>query len=82
MGSGRLRSAKGVAVPDFQSIMRPLLAAYGSGQERPIAEVRLELAREFALTDIELAERLPSGTAKTFPNRVGWAAWSSPALAC
>ena len=54
--------------------MRPLLEEYAGGNERPIADVRAALATQFALTPEELAERLPSGLAKTFDNRVGWAA--------
>ena len=61
-------------VPDFQTLMRPLLEEYATGGERPIAEVRAALASKFALTPEELTERLPSGLAKTFDNRVGWAA--------
>ncbi len=53
--------------------MRPLLDAYSDGAEHPIAEVRERLGSAFELTEEELAERLPSGTAKTFSNRVGWA---------
>ena len=62
-----------MAIPDFQTLMRPLLVAYASGDERPISDVRHELGELFNLTDEELAERLPSGLAKTFDNRVGWA---------
>ena len=54
--------------------MRPLLEEYATGGERPIADVRAALATKFDLTEEELAERLPSGLAKTFHNRVGWAA--------
>jgi restriction system protein len=61
-------------IPDFQTIMRPLLAEYASGAERPIAEARDSLAASFGLTAEELEERLPSGTARKFANRVGWAA--------
>ncbi len=61
-------------VPDFQTLMRPLLEEYAAGDERRIADVRAELATRFELTEDELAERLPSGLAKTFDNRVGWAA--------
>jgi restriction system protein len=60
-------------VPDFQTLMRPLLEEYASGGERPIADVRAALASRFDLTVEELAERLPSGVARTFDNRVGWA---------
>lgn len=61
-------------VPDFQTMMRPLLEEYAAGGERRIADVRLALAAEFELTEEELTERLPSGLARTFDNRVGWAA--------
>ena len=63
-----------MAVPDSQTLMRPLLEEYADGGERPIAEVRAVLGTKFALTPEEFAERLPSGLAKTFDNRVGWAA--------
>jgi restriction system protein len=53
--------------------MRPLVQHFASGSERPIAEVRAALAAVFELTEEDLTERLPSGTAKTFDNRVGWA---------
>jgi restriction system protein len=58
-------------VPDFQTLMRPLLEGYAAGDERRIADVRAELAMQFGLTEDELAERLPSGLAKTFDNE--WA---------
>src|SRR3990172_6657506 len=54
--------------------MRPLLEEYAAGGELPIADVRAALATRLGLTDEELAERLPSGLARTFYNRVGWAA--------
>jgi restriction system protein len=54
--------------------MRPLLNEYAGGDERPIADVREALATKFELDDEDRAERLPSGLARTFDNRVGWAA--------
>lgn len=60
-------------VPDFQTIMRPLLVALDDGQDHAIAAVRAHLAAEFKLTEAEMQEQLPSGRAKTFGNRVGWA---------
>ena len=62
-----------VAVPDFQTLMRPLLEFFAEGDERPIQEAREVLAERFNLTDADLEEMLPSGRAKTFSNRVGWA---------
>ena len=63
-----------MAVPDYQTVMRPLLEEYATGGEQRIADVRGVLATRFELTEEELAERLPSRLAKTFDNRVGWAA--------
>jgi restriction system protein len=60
-------------VPDFQTVMRPLLSLLDDGRERPVAELRSALAREFNLSAADLEEELPSGRAKTFANRVGWA---------
>jgi restriction system protein len=54
--------------------MRPLLEEYSAGGERQIADVRAALGTRFGLTEAELAERLPSGLARAFDNRVGWAA--------
>jgi restriction system protein len=62
-----------VAIPDFQTLMRPILAQLQDGQPRAIADVRIALVSEFGLTEEELAQELPSGRAKTFQNRVGWA---------
>jgi restriction system protein len=70
---GGTDTVRPVAVPDFQTLMRPLLATLEDGGEHSISEVRMRLSREFALTTTDLAEELPSGRARTFPNRVGWA---------
>jgi len=62
-----------VAVPDFQSLMRPVLMVLDNGTERSIKSIRADLAEHFDLTPQELEERIPSGRAKTFQNRIGWA---------
>jgi restriction system protein len=61
-----------MAVPDFQTLMRPVLEEYAAGGERRIADVRAGLAARFELTEEDLAERIESGQ-PTFQNRVGWA---------
>jgi restriction system protein len=61
-------------VPDFQTLMRPLLALTEDGTEHNIADLRDALAVEFGLTEDDLAERIPSGRVTTLQNRVGWAA--------
>ena len=53
--------------------MRPLLELHADGDEKTQPELRDALARQFELTEEDLAERLPSGTARTFVNRVAWA---------
>lgn len=62
-----------MSIPDFQTLMRPLLELHADGTERTQEELRDALASEFELTEDDLAERLPSGTARTFLNRVAWA---------
>ena len=54
--------------------MLPILRLAGDGQEHRFRGSAVEtLATEFAITDEERAELLPSGTAPLFDNRVGWA---------
>jgi restriction endonuclease Mrr len=50
--------------------MRPLLALHADGNEKTQAGLREVLATEFSLTAEELDERIPSGLANTFANRV------------
>lgn len=60
-------------VPDFQTLMRPVLALHAGGGRRGRPEIREELAREFSLTQEERNEILPSGRQARFDNRVNWA---------
>ncbi|MDM0073970.1 restriction endonuclease [Variovorax sp. J2P1-59] len=60
-------------IPDYQSVMLPLLRLAASGPEHRVREAVEKLAAEFQLSDSERAELLPSGTAPLFDNRVGWA---------
>jgi len=62
-----------MAIPDYQSIMLPLLKFAGDGEEHSLREAIEDLADEFSLTDEERKELLPSGRQATFDNRVGWA---------
>ncbi len=59
-------------IPDFQTIMLPFLLILSDGEEHTTNETNLKLAEQFRLTDEEFNEFLPSGAAKTFPNRVAW----------
>src|SRR3954462_8017818 len=60
-------------VPDFQTLMLPLLEALADGRERLIREVTASLADRFQLTDEERQEKLPSGQQTVISNRVAWA---------
>ena len=62
-----------MAVPDFQSLMLPLLRIAGDGKEHALAEARPRLGDELGLTQAERDERLPSGRQSRFANRVAWA---------
>lgn len=62
-----------MAIPDYQSIMLPLLKFTGDGEEHSRREAIEALADEFSLTDEERKELLPSGRQAIFNNRVGWA---------
>lgn len=62
-----------MAIPDFQSVMRPVLATVQNGMPMPLNEVRERVAEQFQLTEEERKERLPSGHQTVINNRVGWA---------
>jgi restriction system protein len=62
-----------MAVPDFQSLMQPLLSILDDGKEHTITSIREDLAAHFALSQGDIEERIPSGRVTTFQNRVGWA---------
>lgn len=60
-------------IPDFQSIMLPLLQVLTDGKEWRMRDVTEALASRFQLTPQERAEMLPSGQQTLFSNRVAWA---------
>jgi restriction system protein len=60
-------------IPDFQTIMLPLLQLAGDGKEHSIHEAVEKLADQFGLTEEELSKLLSSGQQPIFYNRVGWA---------
>ena len=59
-------------IPDFQSLMLPVLRASSAGEVH-IRDVVDRLGAEFGLSDAQLAVLLPSGRQTTFANRVHWA---------
>jgi len=61
-----------VAIPDFQSLMLPLIEALADGQERTVRQLTDLLADRFGLTEVERDQLLPSGQQGIFSNRVAW----------
>lgn len=61
-----------MAIPDFQTIMLPLLTFAGDGQEHFMLDAVTYIAKKFELTDEERNEMLPSGQQRRLDNRVGW----------
>ncbi|MBC7265128.1 MAG: restriction endonuclease [Chloroflexi bacterium] len=62
-----------MAIPDYQSIMLPLLRFLGDKQEHSLREAIDKLADHFELSAGERRELLSSGQQAVFDNRVGWA---------
>ncbi len=62
-----------MAIPDYQTIMLPLLKFVGDQKEHSLRQVIDALADQFHLTIEERRELLPSGHQAVFNNRVGWA---------
>jgi len=62
-----------MAIPDFQTIMLPLLEIAKDEKEHSHGEVCEALAAQFKLNDAEKKELLPSGRQARFDNRVAWA---------
>src|SRR5687767_13697807 len=62
-----------MSIPDYETIMLPLLRHLADGRERGTQETLDALSREFGLTEEERRELLPSGRQPLFTNRVAWA---------
>lgn len=59
-------------IPDYQTLMLPLLKFISDGKEYRFTDILENLATEFKITDEERKELLESGTS-VFANRVSWA---------
>ena len=62
-----------MSIPDFQSIMLPLLEYLQDGKEHSSREMNQALADHFQLTQEDKEQLLPSGSQKVFTNRLAWA---------
>lgn len=61
-----------MAVPDYQTLMLPVLQSSQHGEVR-IGDVVDNIATAFGLTDADRAELVPSGKQTTLVNRISWA---------
>ena len=59
-----------MAVPGFQALMLPLIRHVADGHEYTIAGSRDVLAEQSSLSKEDRKERLPSGAANRFYNRI------------
>lgn len=62
-----------MAVPDYQTFMRPLLLLAADGDEHGVSNVIAKLAEQFCLSEEDRSQLLPSGLATVLANRVSWA---------
>lgn len=62
-----------MAVPDYQSLMLPLLKLASDSEEHQFRDAVDQLADQLDLSDSDLRELIPSGTQPLIANRVGWA---------
>lgn len=60
-------------IPDYQSIMLPLLRYISDNREHKMRDVTDALASKLGVTEEEKKELLPSGAAPVFYNRTAWA---------
>jgi len=62
-------------VPDYQTLLLPLLKLAGTGQAETLAQADTLLSEQFRLSEEDRAARLPSGQQTVMRNRVGWASF-------
>ncbi len=61
-----------MAIPDYQTLMRPLLQQLADGQPRSMTQLRQGLVEHFQLTEEEQHQQFSSGR-PILRNRAGWA---------
>jgi restriction system protein len=62
-----------MSIPDYQSLMLPLLKLAGDGNEHLFRDAVEDLSNQFNLSDADRRETIPSGPQPLIYNRVGWA---------
>jgi len=61
------------SIPQYHTLMLPLLKVMGAGTELTTNQMRDAVADHLGLSAEALSQRLPSGTQTAFDNRMGWA---------
>ncbi len=62
-----------MAIPDYQTLMLPLLRLMSDGQPHTLRDLVAQLSQKFQLTPQERSQLVPSGKRTVFYDRVGWA---------
>lgn len=62
-----------MAVPDFQSLMLPVLKELADGKEHELKSLYISVGERVGLTEEQKEELLPSGRQRVYHNRIGWA---------
>jgi restriction system protein len=60
-------------IPQYHTLMLPLLRVMSNGGEMKTNQMRDAVAKHLGLSAEALSQRLPSGTQTAFDNRMGWA---------
>ena len=61
-----------MAVPDFQTMMLPVLTALADSKPHSVREVSAIVAKSMSVSEADLQERLPSGYTTKWANRIAW----------
>lgn len=62
-----------MAVPDYQSLMYPVLEEHADGRELPLKDMRAGVAARLRLSKEDLEDMLPSGQLTRYTDRANWA---------
>lgn len=70
---GPSHTLPGVAVPDFQTVMRPTLVGLEDGAPHSLQHIRTFVAEALTISEDDREQLLPSGKQTTYSNRIAWA---------
>jgi restriction system protein len=62
-----------MTIPDYETLMLPVLQYVSDGKEHPLKEITASMAESFKLSAEEREQRIPSGQSTYIQNRTGWA---------